>query len=374
LLLANWKRYLVKGLKLKAKRDAYLVLEDGSIFRGASFGGDGYAEGEVVFFTGMTGYMGVLTDPSYAGQIVVATYPLVGNYGVIEEDLESNKIQVRGFVVREQCDYPNNFRCKETIAEYLEKQNITGIEGIDTRALTKKLRNYGTMKGFITTNRLPDNKMKELAMNSEDISTMDLVADVTTKTPYVLEGKGYHVGILDLGLKFSVANLINELGCKVTVIPAFSSVEEIKEYKFDMLFLSNGPGNPETATNAITIVKEFIGKTPITGIGLGHQIISIALGGKAYKLKCGHRGNNQPVKHLATNKVFISTQNHSYAIDRKSLPKDVEVTHINLHDQTVEGVRALKDKIYCVQYYPEASPGSKESRSILNDFISLIGR
>lgn len=358
---------------MKAKKDAYLVLEDGSIFHGNSFGGDNYVEGEVVFCTGMTGYQEVLTDPSYAGQIVVMTYPLIGNYGIIEEDSESNKIQVRGFVVREQCEYPNNFRCKGTLAEYLEKYNIAGIDGIDTRALTKKLRNYGTMKGFITTNRLPDNKMKELAVNSEDISTIDLISDITTKTPYVLEGKGYHVGILDLGLKLSIANLINELGCKVTVIPSFISIEEIKKYKFDMLLLSNGPGNPEMATNAINIAKKFIGKMPITGICLGHQIISIALGGKAYKLKYGHRGSNHPVKYLITNKVFISTQNHGYAIDYKSLPKDVEVTHVNLHDQTVEGIRVLKDKIYCVQYHPEASPGPEDSHNILNDFISLIG-
>ncbi|OHD06834.1 MAG: carbamoyl phosphate synthase small subunit [Spirochaetes bacterium GWD1_27_9] len=357
---------------MKNKTKAYLVLEDGSIYEGYSFGHPDYVEGEVVFNTGITGYQEVLTDPSYAGQIVVMTYPQIGNYGTIKEDSESTGIQVRGFVVREHCNFPNNFRSSETVSDYLNEYKISGIEGVDTRAITKKLRNYGTMKGFITTTRLPDKKMTELAKNAEDISKIDLVMGVTTKDEYVFDGNGLHIGIMDYGMKLNMARLFNQMGHKVTVFPAGKSKEEIISKKIDLLFLSNGPGDPQMATYAIQLVKDMAGKIPIAGICLGHQIIGLGIGAETYKLKFGHRGGNHPVKNLITNKVVITTQNHGYAVFEKSLPKGVEVTHLNLNDFTVEGFRDEKRKIYCVQYHPEASPGPMDSYNIFNEFIELV--
>ena len=354
---------------MKERKTAYLVLEDGSIFQGYSFGSDEYVEGEVVFNTGITGYQEVLTDPSYSGQIVTMTYPQIGNYGVIEQDSESSQPQVRGFIVRECCNHPNNFRASSNLDEYLNKYNISGIEGIDTRALTKKLRNHGTMKGLITNTKLPDEKMIELAKYSEDISKRDLANDVTTKKEYVIDGEGYNIGILDFGLKLNIAKLINKEGHKVTVLPATTSSKEILDKNFDMLLLSNGPGDPKIVTYGVKTVKELIGKLPITGICLGHQIIALALGADTYKLKFGHRGGNHPVRNLLTKKVYITTQNHGYAVSKDSLPKGVEVTHINLHDNTIEGIRVVDKKIFCVQFHPEAAPGPEDCHNIIDDYL-----
>lgn len=359
---------------MRDKIKAYLALEDGSIYEGYSFGGKEYVEGEVVFNTGMTGYHEVLTDPSYSGQIVVMTYPQIGNYGTIKDDSESKKIQVRGFVVREHCDFPNNYRSQGTVDEYLKENNIAGIEGLDTRAITKKLRNYGTMKGFITTNRLPDKKMAELAKNAEDISKIDLVMEVTTKEEYVFPGNGLNIGIMDYGMKLNMARIFNEMGHKVTVIPAGKDADYIKSKKLDLLFHSNGPGDPKMATYAIKLTKDLLGKIPIAGICLGHQIIGLALGANTYKLKFGHRGANHPVKNLLNNKVMITTQNHGYAVDKDSMPKNLEVTHLNLNDNTIEGLRDVKNKVYCVQFHPEAAPGPHDCYGIFNEFLELVSK
>ncbi len=358
---------------MKDNKKAYLVLEDGSIFEGKVFGGGDYVEGEVVFNTGITGYQEVLTDPSYTGQIVVMTYPQIGNYGVIEDDSESAKIQVRGFVVKEMSDYPNNYRSKGTVDEYLKTKNILGIEGIDTREITKKIRDRGTMKGFITTKRLPDNKMIELAKNVEDINQLDLVRMVTTDKQYTIDGDKdkIHIGIVDFGIKSNILRIISKLGHKITVFKADVTDNEIMQVKPDMLLLSNGPGDPKKATYAIELVKKLAGKLPIAGICLGHQIIALALGLDTFKLKFGHRGGNHPVKNLLKDKVTITTQNHGFAVRNENIPKDIEVTHINLNDMTVQGIRCKSKKIYCVQFHPEAGPGPQDSYELFDDFIKL---
>lgn len=356
---------------MEEKKKAYLVLEDGSIYEGYRFGTGDYVEGEVVFNTGITGYQEVLTDPSYSGQMVVMTYPQIGNYGFIEADNESGKIQVRGFIVKEHCDYPNNYRSQGTLDEYFKNKNIFGIQGVDTRAITKKIRDRGTMKGFITTNRLPDNKMLDLVKNVEDISKIDLVMQATTDKEFVVEGKGKHIGLVDFGIKNNIIKHLNSRGHKITVLRANVTADYVLSKGFDLLLLSNGPGDPKQATYAIQLVKDLIGKMPITGICLGHQIISLALGLDTFKLKFGHRGGNHPVKNLITDKVTITTQNHGYAVCNENIPEHIEVTHINLNDFTIQGIRVVSKNIYCVQFHPEAGPGPNDSSYIFDDFIKL---
>ena len=352
-------------------RRAYLVLEDGTIYIGYSFGSNRYTEGEVVFNTGITGYQEILTDPSYSGQIVVMTYPQIGNYGFIEEDVESAKIQVRGFVVREYCDFPQNYRSKSTIGVYLKENKISGIEGIDTRALTKRLRNYGTMRGFITTENLSEKELKDKVKTVVDISKIDLVNCVTTQKEYFFPGDNLNIGIIDYGMKYNMAKIFNKMGNKVTVIPAYYSSKDILSKKFDLVLLSNGPGDPQMVTYGIKIVKELLGKVPLTGICLGHQILGLALGANTYKLKFGHRGGNHPVKNLIDDKVWITTQNHGYAVDKDSLPKSVEITHINLNDNTNEGFYCKKNQAFSVQFHPEAAPGPMDCNYIFSDFIKM---
>ena len=356
------------------EKKAFLVLEDGSIYKGYSFGDTNYTEGEVVFNTGITGYQEILTDPSYSGQIVTMTYPQIGNYGFIEEDVESKKIQVRGFVVREYCDFPSNYRSKSTVGDYLKANNIAGIHGIDTRALTKRLRNYGTMRGFITTEELSESQMIKKAKEVKDISKIDLVKEVTTDKEFIFDGNGsgLNIGIIDYGMKYNMARIFASLGNKVTVIPALQESTEILKNKYDLVLLSNGPGDPQMVTYGIKTVKELFGKVAVTGICLGHQILGLALGATTYKLKFGHRGGNHPVKNLITDKVWITTQNHGYAVDDSTLPKDAEVTHLNLNDNTVEGLMSKKNKVFSVQFHPEAAPGPMDCYHIFEDFIKTI--
>lgn len=344
---------------------AKLILENGTIFNGTAFGYLKETVGEVVFNTGMTGYEEALTDPSYYGQIVTMTYPLIGNYGINLDDMESDSPKVKGFIVREKCNYPNNFRCELEIDTYLKQNKILGLEGIDTRALTKILRNNGTMKGIITLDTFNDDEVKQKLKN---FNNKNAVKNVTTKTVHTIEGNGKHVAILDFGIKSNIIKSFVQRGCKVTLLPAYTSSEEILKLDPDLIFLSNGPGDPEDLLEPIKNIKDLVGKKPIVGICLGHQLLALALGGKTEKLKFGHRGCNHPVKDLEENKVHITSQNHGYYVAK--VPEDMEITHISLNDQTVEGMKHKKLPIFSVQFHPEACPGPHDSDYIFDKFIS----
>lgn len=354
--------------------NAVLILEDGKVFRGAGFGARGTVFGEVVFNTSMTGYQEVLTDPSYAGQIVTMTYPLIGNYGTNRADQESRGPQVRGFVVREACTKPNNWRHEQTIHDYLAKHNIVGISQVDTRALTRHIRSKGTLRGAISTEQdvvsnpeklLP--QVKELVTNSPE-----LVRSVTTGRVYRLEGTGPRVVVMDFGIKQNILRMLQAQNWDVVVVPSHTAAEEILSFSPRGVFLSNGPGDPKDVPEAIATVKKLIGRLPLTGICLGHQIIGLALGCETFKLKFGHRGSNHPVKDLARDRTFITSQNHGYAIDGSSLPAGVAVTHKNLNDGTVEGLRVKDQPIFSVQYHPEAAPGPEDSRYLFDEFTQMM--
>lgn len=343
---------------------AKLILENGMEFEGKAFGYIKDSVGEVVFTTGMTGYQEVLTDPSYYGQIVTMTYPLIGNYGINLEDVESATPKVKGFIVREKCDLPNNFRCELELETFLKAHKIIGLEGIDTRALTKILRNNGTMKGIIVTDDL--NK-EEIDERIQAFSNKDAVSKVSTKEKYTIDGNGKHVAILDFGIKNNIIRNFKKRGCKLTVFPSTFKAEEVLDVNPDLVFLSNGPGDPADLTDAIENIKKLVGKKPLVGICLGHQLLCLALGGTTTKLKFGHRGCNHPVKDLENNKVTITSQNHGYVVDK--LPKDVEATHININDGTIEGMRHKELPIFSVQFHPEACAGPKDSEYIFDEFL-----
>ena len=344
---------------------AKLILENGVIFNGSAFGYLKDSVGEVVFTTGMTGYEEVLTDPSYYGQIVTMTYPLIGNYGINLEDMESDSPKVKGFIVREKCDYPNNFRCEMDLDSYLKQNKVIGLEGIDTRALTKILRNNGTMRGIIT---LQDVDVDEVKNKIDNFSNKDAVKAVTVKEKYIIEGTGKHVAILDFGIKRNIIRNFQKRDCKITVFPMDTKAEEILKVNPDLVFLSNGPGDPEDLKEVIENIKELIGKKPIVGICLGHQLLTLALGGKTKKLKFGHRGCNHPVKDLEENRVYITSQNHGYVVEE--LPKDVIATHINVNDNSIEGMKHKTLPIYSVQFHPEAAAGPKDSEYIFDKFLN----
>ena len=344
---------------------AKLILENGVIFEGKAFGYLKENVGEVVFTTGMTGYQEVLTDPSYHGQIVTMTYPLIGNYGINLEDMESSKPQVSGFIVREKCDIPNNFRCELTLDDYLRQNKIVGLEGIDTRALTKILRNNGTMRGIIV---LDDSTLEDVKGKIESFSNKEAVHIVSTKEKYEIEGPGKHVAVIDYGIKTNILRCFKKRGCKLTVFPSNASAEEVLSVNPDLVFLSNGPGDPEDLSEEIETIKNIIGKKPVVGICLGHQLLALSLGGKTAKLKFGHRGGNHPVKDLETGRVHITSQNHGYYVN--DIPEDVEVTHVNINDETVEGMKHKNMPIYSVQFHPEASAGPKDSEYIFDRFLN----
>ena len=344
---------------------AKLILENGMIFEGKAFGHLKDSVGEVVFTTGMTGYQEVLTDPSYYGQIVTMTYPLIGNYGINIEDMESDSPKVKGFIVREKCDYPNNFRCEMDLDSYLKQNKIIGLEGIDTRALTKILRNNGTMRGIIA---LEDVDFSDVKSRIEEFSNKEAVKAVTTKERYIIEGEEKHVAILDFGIKRNIIRNFEKRNCKITVFPMDTKAEEVLKVNPDLVFLSNGPGDPEDLKEVIENIKELIGKKPIVGICLGHQLLTLALGGKTQKLKFGHRGCNHPVKDLEENRVYITSQNHGYVVEE--LPKDVIATHINVNDGSIEGMKHKTLPIYSVQFHPEAAAGPVDSEYIFDKFLS----
>ena len=353
---------------------AKIALEDGRIFNGYSFGAKGETYGEVVFNTSMMGYQEILTDPSYKGQIVTMTYPLIGNYGVNTDDVESRKPFVEGFVVKEASRISSNWRSQKDLREYLIENNIVGIEGVDTRALTRHIRLQGSMKAVISSIDLDDKSLIKKASGSEGLVGKDLVKEVTCENAIEWSKKGkFKVVVIDCGVKYNILRLLESKDCYVIVVPATASFDEIVNHKPDGIMLSNGPGDPEGVPYVYETVKKLIGKFPIFGICLGHQMIGLALGGKTYKLKFGHHGGNQPVKDMKTEKVLITAQNHNFCVEVGSLPKDKMITtHINLNDNTLEGFQHKDFPLFSVQFHPEYSPGPRDAEYLFDRFIHMM--
>ena len=358
---------------------AILALADGTIFEGTQFGATGETLGEVVFNTSMTGYQEVLTDPSYKGQIVTMTYPLIGNYGCNEADVESIGPQVEGFVVREYSAYYSNWRSKWSLDSYLADHDIIGIQGIDTRALTRRLRVHGVMNGCLSTEDLNPESLVAKAKKWRGLIGWDLVQRVTCPSAYAwqqpeenVSPAKYRVVALDFGIKYNILRELTAHGCEVQVVPARTTAEEILAAAPDGVFLSNGPGDPMPVEYAIKTIQTLVGKKPLFGICLGHQLLGLALGGKTFKLKFGHRGANQPVKHLETDSVEITSQNHGFCVDMDSLPNNVDVTHLNLNDDTLEGIQHREHPIFSVQYHPEASPGPHDASYLFTRFTQMM--
>lgn len=373
------------GLKDRFLSKAILVLEDGTAFEGISLGAEGRTLGEVVFNTGMTGYQEILTDPSYAGQIVTLTYPLIGNYGINADDFESRRVQVEGFVVREAAAVPSNWRSAQSLHQFLAERGIVGIENIDTRALTRALRVRGVMRGTITTDETPTQALERLRA-SGGYAGVDFARKVTTEAPYRWRVGGsrpellaseetfdtetkYRVALLDCGVKYNILRSLAAFGCETIVYPCTTSAKEILRANPDGIMLSPGPGDPETLHYVVDAVRELAGHKPIMGVCLGNQIIGQAFGSKTFKLKFGHRGSNHPVKDLQTGRVVITSQNHGYAVDPDGLRDGMEVAHLNLNDGTVEGLRHKTLPIFTIQYHPEASPGPMDSHYFFAEFV-----
>lgn len=364
---------------MKNKLKAILALEDGTVFKGLSFGATGEVAGEVVFNTSMTGYQEILTDPSYAGQLVTMTYPHIGNYGINSADNESRKIFADGFIVRENSRVYSNWRSEGSLDDYLKKNGIIGIEGIDTRRLVKHIRLEGAMKGVLSTKDSDEKSLVGKAKKSPSLVGRDLVKGVSQKENYKFGSSGtYKVIAFDYGIKTNIIRLLEEEDCYGEVVNCQTTADEILKKNPDGIFLSNGPGDPAAVKYAIETVKKLIGKKPIFGICLGHQILSLALGAETYKLKFGHRGANQPVKRLETGTVEITAQNHGFAVSEDSLKtlikktSDLKISHINLNDRTIEGIESPSLKVFSVQYHPEASPGPHDSKYLFNKFIKLM--
>lgn len=372
---------------------AKLALEDGTVYTGVSFGAAGEVDGEVCFNTSMTGYQEIVTDPSYRGQIVAMTYPEIGNYGVNAEDVESSRPHLAGFVVRELSRQISNFRASGSLHDYLAAAAVVGLAGIDTRALVRRLRMRGAMRGVLSTTDLDDNSLVAKAQASPGLVGRDLVREVVPDgatawrdelSPWATlanqattpenDSALPHVVALDYGMKWNIARHLRSLGCRVTVLPGTATADEVLAQKPDGVFLSNGPGDPEPLTYAIETIRGVLGKAPVFGICLGHQLLSLACGAKTFKLKFGHRGANQPVLNYATGAVEITCQNHGFAVDEASLPADLEVTHRNLNDDTIEGVRHRRLPAFSVQYHPEASAGPHDSSYLFGEFRKLMGQ
>ncbi len=351
---------------------AVLGLEDGTFVKGQGLGVEGIVQGELVFTTQYTGYEEALTDPSYKGQILMFTYPLIGNYGISGETFQSDNMQAEGLVVREACSNPSHHKSTRSIYEFLKDEGKSGIMGIDTRMLTIKTRERGTMKAAIAVGNDDGDEAVRLAREQPDIGGLDLIGKVTCKEPYLVKGNegAGNIVLMDFGVKRNIVRSLNKRGINVTVVPATTRVKDVLKYEPDAILLSNGPGDPQQATNGISVVKELAGQLPIFGICLGHQIISLALGGETYKMKFGHRGANQPVKDSKRGIVYITSQNHGYATDEKSLDENVSVTQFNANDGTVEGLEHKKLQIMSVQYHPEAHPGPLDTEKIFFDRVA----
>jgi len=357
-----------------AEITAKIALEDGKIFEGYSFGASGERYGEVVFNTSMSGYQEILTDPSYKGQIVTMTYPLIGNYGVNEEDIESRQPFVEGFVVKECSRIASNWRSTQELGAYLKENDILGIEGVDTRALTKHIRLKGSMKAVLSTTDLDDKSLVKKAKASKGLDGLDLVKEVKNEKIINWNDEGkYKVVVLDCGVKFNILRRLSEHSCKVVVVPPDTSAEKILEEKPDGILLSNGPGDPAGVPYVVETVKKLLGKIPMFGICFGHQMLGLALGGKTFKLKFGHHGGNHPVQDTRTGKVAITPQNHNFCVDLETLEKgDIETTHINLNDNTLEGMRHKKMPVFSVQFHPEYGPGPHDAEYLFNEFINMM--
>ena len=358
---------------MKEENTAVLLLDDGKLFKGTTFGATGQSIGEVCFNTGMTGYQEILTDPSYAKQIVTMTAPHIGNYGVNAKDIESEKIQVSGFVIKEESTFPSSWRSEMSLGDYLKKQNIVGIKNIDTRALTRHIRDNGAMNGIISSTTDNKNKLTSKLKSSPSMTGLDLAKNVSTKNIYEWSDKGeYRVAAIDFGIKKNILRLLEEFHCQVTVFPANTTAKDVLSCDPDGVFLSNGPGDPAAVEYGIETVKQILGEKPIFGICLGHQILAIALGAKTFKLKFGHRGINHPVKNMGEKTIEITSQNHGFAVELESLPQNVISTHINLNDNTSAGIESIDYPAFSVQYHPESSPGPHDSRYLFKKFIRMM--
>ena len=368
---------------------AILLLEDGTVFEGRSFGVKGTAVGEVVFNTSMTGYQEILTDPSYYEQIITMTYPMIGNYGTSLADWESRRLFCSGLIVKENCPFPSNWRSEKSLSDYLKENKVVGLEGIDTRKLVRHIRTQGAMRGIISSSELDISVLKKKLDAYPGLVGRDIVKAVSVDKSYIWDKgvvdaitgqeckpkKQYNVVAYDFGIKTNILRLLVSNGCKVTVVPADTSAKEVLKHKPDGVFLSNGPGDPAAVTYAVDAIRELLGKLPIFGICLGQQLLGLALGGKTYKLKFGHRGGNQPVKNLDTGSIEITSQNHGFTVDMDSLKrKDVELTHLNLNDNTLEGIRCKKLMAYSVQYHPEAAPGPHDSQYLFKQFTEWMDK
>ena len=358
-----------------SNRKCKILFENGVALDGLSFGFIGTTGGEVCFNTGMTGYQEILTDPSYSGQIITMTYPHIGNYGINDDDIESGKIQCSGFIVKQACDFPSNYRSTSSIGDYLSKNNIVGIQDLDTRMITRMIRDQGAMNAVISSEGLSESEMQNRLNKLPNMNGLDLAKGISCKKAYLFEEKKesqFTIAAIDYGIKLNILRILASFGCNIKVFPADVTSREILDFNPDGIFLSNGPGDPEACTYAIKTVRDLLGKKPIFGICLGHQILSLALGAKTFKLKFGHRGCNHPVKNLETNIIEITSQNHGFAVSDDNLPSNIEVTHLNLNDDTIEGIRCKEFNAFSVQHHPEASPGPHDSRYLFKDFIKSI--
>jgi carbamoyl-phosphate synthase small subunit len=369
---------------------ALLVLADGKTYEGEHFGSKGEVEAEIVFNTSMSGYQEIITDPSYYGQMVVMTYPLIGNYGINPEDFESDRPHLSGFIIKELSKVQSNWRSRGSLEDFLKETNVFGIQGIDTRALTRRIREKGAQQAILSTNTSDPQRLIEKARKSSDLIGKDLVKEVTCKSSYTwnenewtiqrgktelkeMEDRPYNVYVYDFGVKRNILRKLTLVGCKVTVVPANTPADEVLAKKPDGIFLSNGPGDPAAVSYAIDNVKKILGKVPVFGICLGHQILSLALKGKTYKLRFGHHGGNQPVMDMKSGKIEITSQNHGFAVDQKSFDNnEVYITFLNLNDNTVEGIQHKSWPIFSVQYHPEASPGPHDSEHLFYKFVNLM--